>query len=395
VTTPNGWRRTALGDLGRYLNGRALKKDEWRPSGRPIIRIQNLTGSSEVFNYFQGEVEDRYVVRPGDLLVSWAATLGAYFWQGPEAVLNQHIFKVESNIDAKFHKYLLDHKLEDLMRHTHGSGMVHITRGRFDSLPVDVPDLDEQRRIVDLLEDHLSRLDVAEQTLGVATQRVSALTAATRQAIWSRSSVRQRVSDLGSVVTGKTPPTRNGDVFGSAVPFVTPGDVNTGWEVATVQRRLSEVGAAQSRVMGPGTVLTVCIGATLGKVGWTAAEVSFNQQINAVQTSSPTHGEVYAALMAAPNFQRQMWESSSATTMPILNKSSFSALELPRLSELEVNAAQSELQYLAEQSSRATTAICEATRRSSSLRRSLLAAAFSGRLTGGGPDFEQDQEAVG
>ena len=34
-------------------------------------------------------------------------------------------------------------------------------------------------------------------------------------------------------------------------------------------------------------------------------------------------------------------------------------------------------------------------RRSSALRRSFLAAAFSGRLTGDGPDFEQDQEAVG
>ena len=44
-------------------------------------------------------------------------------------MLNQHIFKVESNIDPKFHKYLLDHKFDELMRHTHGSGMVHITRG--------------------------------------------------------------------------------------------------------------------------------------------------------------------------------------------------------------------------------------------------------------------------
>ncbi|MBL0002993.1 MAG: restriction endonuclease subunit S [Actinomycetales bacterium] len=56
-----------------------------------------------------------------------------------EAVINQHIFKVESNIDRRFHKYLLDYKLADLTRHAHGSGMVHITRGRFDSVPVIVP----------------------------------------------------------------------------------------------------------------------------------------------------------------------------------------------------------------------------------------------------------------
>jgi type I restriction enzyme S subunit len=175
VTAPAGWKRQTLGELGRYLNGRGFKKQEWRSAGRPIIRIQNLTGSSDHFNYFEGEADDRHVVYPGDLLVSWAATLGAYIWNGPEAVLNQHIFKVESYIDLKFHKYLLDHKLEELMRHTHGSGMVHITRGRFDAVPVDVPPIQEQRRIVDLLEDHLSRLDAADRGLSLSQAKLNGL----------------------------------------------------------------------------------------------------------------------------------------------------------------------------------------------------------------------------
>lgn len=173
---PVGWRRTTLGQLGRYHNGRAFKKAEWKESGRPIIRIQNLTGSNSSFNHFQGDAEERHVARPGDLLVSWAATLGAYFWAGPEGVVNQHIFKVESDIDRRFHKYLLDFKLSDLKRHTHGSGMVHITRGRFDAEPVSVPkELREQRHIVEILEDHLSRLDAAETYLALSAQRLSRL----------------------------------------------------------------------------------------------------------------------------------------------------------------------------------------------------------------------------
>jgi len=177
---PVSWTLTTLGELGRYLNGRAFKKSEWRDHGRPIVRIQNLTGSGASFNYFQGDVEDRYVARPGDLLVSWAATLGAFIWGGPEAVVNQHIFKVESNIDVRFHKYLLDYKLEELMHHTHGSGMVHITRRKFDSLPVSIPRVEEQRRIVAILEDHLSRLDAAGGLLRSGISRVRA---------WHRGSV--------------------------------------------------------------------------------------------------------------------------------------------------------------------------------------------------------------
>ena len=95
-TLPPGWAETQLGRLGHYVNGRAFKPTEWSASGRPIIRIQNLTGSSETINLYDGDVEQRYIVEPGDLLVSWSATLGAYFWHGPQAVLNQHIFRVRT-----------------------------------------------------------------------------------------------------------------------------------------------------------------------------------------------------------------------------------------------------------------------------------------------------------
>lgn len=176
TSVPEGWYETTLGELGRYLNGRGFKKSEWRTSGLPIIRIQNLTGSNSQFNYFQGEPEERYTARRGDLLISWAATLGAYIWDGPEAVVNQHIFKVESFIDARFHKYLLDYKLSELMRGAHGSGMVHVTRGVFDSLPVVIPrSRTEQERIVEFLDDQFSRLDAAEAGVRTAARRLQQL----------------------------------------------------------------------------------------------------------------------------------------------------------------------------------------------------------------------------
>jgi restriction endonuclease S subunit len=158
---PKGWVRTQMGEIGRYINGKAFKSQDWKSSGRPIIRIQNLTGSSAKFNYFNGEIEDRYVVRTGDLLFSWSATLGTYIWKGPEAVLNQHIFKVESNIDRTFHRYLLDFKIQEMLLQTHGSGMVHITKKSFDAIEVNIPPIDEQHQIVEFLEDHLSRLDIS------------------------------------------------------------------------------------------------------------------------------------------------------------------------------------------------------------------------------------------
>lgn len=199
---PDGWEMRTLGDLGRYLNGRAFKSSDWGTEGRPIVRIQNLTGSGNQFNYFAGAVEDRYIVRPGDLLVSWAATLGAYFWNGPEGVLNQHIFKVESNIDKRFHKYLIESKIADMLSQTHGSGMVHITKSKFDAIPVAVPPLDEQQRIVAMLEDHLSRLDAADRALAIALDRTSVLQRKAMTSLLDQDGDLLALSDLLSLSIG-------------------------------------------------------------------------------------------------------------------------------------------------------------------------------------------------
>src|SRR6266850_2531423 len=85
LVVPEGWSETTLGAIGRYLNGRAFKRSDWSKTGRPIIRIQDLTGTNDNPNFFRGPVEERYVVHRGDFLISWAATLGAYVWDGPEA----------------------------------------------------------------------------------------------------------------------------------------------------------------------------------------------------------------------------------------------------------------------------------------------------------------------
>src|SRR5438034_739814 len=99
---PPGWEWATLADVAEYINGRAFKPSEWEQTGRPIIRIQNLTGSTDDVHYFPGPVDEKHLIRPGDILVSWSATLDAFVWDGPEAVLNQHIFKVIPFIDPGF-----------------------------------------------------------------------------------------------------------------------------------------------------------------------------------------------------------------------------------------------------------------------------------------------------
>lgn len=143
----------ALGETARFINGAAFKPADWEDGGLPIIRIQNLTGTGEKFNFTSRQVKPELVVEPGDLLVSWSATLDVYRWTGPRGVLNQHIFKVLPNpgIDPDYLFYALKSALAELSAKTHGSTMKHVVCGDFESTQVRMPPLAEQHRIVDIL----------------------------------------------------------------------------------------------------------------------------------------------------------------------------------------------------------------------------------------------------
>src|SRR5437879_8262190 len=125
-TLPNGWAWAYVRDTGQYINGFAFKPEHWEGVGRPIIRIQNLTDPTNEFNRTTFDVPKNVSVEPGEILVSWSATLDAFIWRGEPALLNQHIFRVipeEALVSPTFLFYLLKESIWEMVQseHLHGS----------------------------------------------------------------------------------------------------------------------------------------------------------------------------------------------------------------------------------------------------------------------------------
>ena len=158
---PKGWLLLTYKDIADYINGLAFKPEEWESEGLPIIRIQNLNEPYAPYNYSSGNFEKQYQVQKGDLLFAWAASLGVYIWKGEEAWLNQHIFKVIpfSCIDKEYLYYALSASINDFYQNSHGSGMVHITRKQFINMPLIMPPMNEQKRIIKAIKAYYKVLD--------------------------------------------------------------------------------------------------------------------------------------------------------------------------------------------------------------------------------------------
>jgi type I restriction enzyme S subunit len=144
-----------LGSIANFINGFAFKPAHWEESGKPIIRIQNLTNPSKPYNYSSMEVPEKYHVTCGDLLVSWSATLDVFEWEREDALLNQHIFKIEPNyekVNKDYLRYALRDAISSMLKFTRGSTMKHVNRGDFLGTKIPLPPLETQKKIAAVLE---------------------------------------------------------------------------------------------------------------------------------------------------------------------------------------------------------------------------------------------------
>ena len=140
--------------------------------------------------------------------------------------------------------------------------------------------------------------------------------------------VRKTISEIGKVQTGSTPKTSQKSNYGNHVSFVKPADFLKNGSLNYENQGLSEQGLATARLVEKDSVLMVCIGATIGKVGFTEVKVTTNQQINSL---TPLHGDSAKFIfyqMLTQDFQKSVLGQASQATLPIINKKKWSDLSL-------------------------------------------------------------------
>lgn len=160
---PKSWKISKMQYIANYYNGYAFKPTDWCDAGLQIVRIQDLTGSNDSPNYYDGILPDRYRIRKGDILISWAATLNSFIWEKDDAWLNQHIFKTKPHteiITKHFFYWLTQVAMYNMNNaNKHGIMMQHVTANVFNKFPLPLPPLSEQRAIAEFLDKKCEEID--------------------------------------------------------------------------------------------------------------------------------------------------------------------------------------------------------------------------------------------
>lgn len=265
---------------------------------------------------------------------------------------------------------------------------------------VPVPPLDEQRRIVEILEDHLSRLDAAGKLTATTGQRLVALAQASRQrAVDSAKSSEVRLADLvDRIETGKS--------FGGTGPAVMDE-----WGIIKVSamtwgefrpkenKRIAPEQANPAYEIREGDLLvsrantSAYVGASV-LVGQVRPRLLLSDKSLRLVPREGVNPAWLNEVLQAPRTRLQISDLATGTKDSMRNISQKALLSVmvpntPSDQQAVVLERVGEAAYATHQ---LATAVERTEKRSAALRRSLLAAAFSGRLTGSESDIERAEE---
>ena len=406
------WPVVALGDVAGTALGKML--DRGKPKGHPhlpYLRNVNVQwgriDTDDLLTMELAEDErERFGVRDGDLLVCEGGEIGrCAIWRGREDYLAYqkalHRIRPSDAVEAPFLRYLLEHHSLSgtLARMSTGTTIAHLPQQQLRRVPVPLPPLDEQRRIVDLLEDHLSRLDAADNYLDAARRRLVAMERAALATC--REGVLQPLADVTAIQGGIQKQPRRAPKH-NAYPFLRVANVTArGLELDDVHQIELFNGELDRLRLHAGDLLVVEGNGSASQIGRAAiwdGSIADSVHQNHLIRVRPLDGllpEYLEAVWNSPQNRATLTDvSSSSSGLYTLSVSKLKQLSVPVPRVERQRELVDEVVAVREAQIRLDASIAAAMTRRQALRRALLAAAFSGRLTGAAADLWATEELI-
>lgn len=183
----HSWNIKRLGDICTSELGKTRDEKRNKGSFRPFLCAVNVQWDkfelSELKKMrFEDNEYDRYTIRKGDLVICEGGDIGrAAIWDKDEPIHYQnalHRVRFNEGVDSRFILYYLYFlKQTGILDGRYGKGVTikHLVKSSLLSIPVPVPPIDEQQRIVfelDLLTDIIDKKNAQLRDLDTLAQSI-------------------------------------------------------------------------------------------------------------------------------------------------------------------------------------------------------------------------------
>ncbi|MGH3695780.1 MAG: hypothetical protein ACRDRX_17630 [Pseudonocardiaceae bacterium] len=408
---PGGWKRAALADVCEVS-----PRDPALPAAAPFVPMTAVEVGQRYPKYFE-ERNSRGGVRaqPGDILF---ARITPCLENGKLAQIPAHsapvggstefiVVRAGVEIDPGYLYYWCQ---EPAVRAKAQSMMIGVTgRMRLSSrdlgtFQIAYPSMGDQQCIVEILEDHLSRLDAADGLTRSTEMRLHAWRRASLDSLVHKDS--NGTIPLGSLIEqveagrsfGGSASPAGPDEWGIIrVSAMTWGEFRQDENKAVPADRVDpryEIRAGDLLVSRANT--TAYVGAPV-LVQKTRPRLLLSDKSLRLVPKSGIDARWLAAVLAAPSTRRQISALATGTkdSMRNISQRNLLLVSVPRVTPAQQERIAARISSLRSNGSRLDNQLAVARARSFALRRSLLSAVFSGRLSGRSIDAEMVKVMAG
>ena len=276
-----GWTRTALGDVADIVGGGTPKTSApsyWGGAIPWITPTEVVAGEGKVITSTVRTITElglqksgAKLLPPGTVLVTSRATVGAVAITGCGMATNQGFAALTAGslVLPEFLMIWCQANAGEFRMRAGGSTFPEISRGVVGEIPIDLPPLDEQRRIVDLIGSLDATITATDQAVAKAEQaRRASIVAFIGGQDPRRSLTRVTLAEITSFAGGYAFPEKHQGQDSGDVPFLKVSDMNSVGNETTITRANhwvseSTLTAMRARAWPPGTVIFPKVGAAL------------------------------------------------------------------------------------------------------------------------------------
>jgi type I restriction enzyme, S subunit len=350
MTGPSGsqWACATLGEVAEIQTGIAKNTEARfrRPVSLPYLRVANVQDGyldlSEITNITLNEEDvPRYSLRRGDVLLTEGGDFDKLgrgtVWRGTIApCLHQnHIFAVRARDDLLLPEFLSAYCGSDIGKRyflscsKQTTNLASINSSQLREMPIRLPPLAEQRRIVVLLDAWNRAIEISTSLLAARRTLFDQVISRLARQRWEP----VRLGDLGQWVGGGTPSKstqgfwRKGDI-----PWASPKDM-TSWRISETEDRITReaVEVSSTRIVPAGAVLVVTrsgILRTKVPVAVAEKEMAINQDLKALAVDGPWSGRLIALLLRSSDARLRRATMKTGTTVESIDLDALKAFRL-------------------------------------------------------------------